>query len=170
MTNEELRDALIRLSKLTGFSFEGIDYMARIIAQADYDPLPPEEWGAPFEFATHKVSAFDDEYDFDCFNAEVPRPNAQVDLRVAWQEYERDVKNIDCIYAAKPRLSIAKNWQLFMNQWDWVRFWSVRHPDAEAREMYRRSLRKADAAADRIADKAEARLRERGIQVHPVTQ
>ena len=32
-----------------------------------------------------------------------------------------------------PDLSLARHWQLFRNQWDWFRFWSERHPDAEAR-------------------------------------
>ena len=104
MTNEELRDALIRLSKRTGLSVVEIDYMARIKAQADYDPLPPTNWGTPFEFAKRKVSVFDDEYDFYCINPEVPNPDAQVDMRVAWQEYVNDIKYVDRAYAKNPDL------------------------------------------------------------------
>src|SRR5262249_51178534 len=49
-TNEKRLKTLQHLSKLTGFSIVEIAYMARMFAQAEYDPLPPEEWGEPFEF------------------------------------------------------------------------------------------------------------------------
>ena len=45
MTRDEILKTLQQLSKRTGFSIMEIAYMARIIAQADYDPLPPEEVG-----------------------------------------------------------------------------------------------------------------------------
>ena len=52
-----------------------------------------------------------------------------------------------------------------MNHWGWVRFWSVRHPNAAARAKFERALSDADAAAGRIAEKAETHLRKRGIRV-----
>ena len=76
MTNEELRDLMVGISKRTGLSFGEIDYVAQMTVQAEYDPLPPAEWGPRFEFSSRKVSVFDDQYDFNCINANVPKPNA----------------------------------------------------------------------------------------------
>jgi hypothetical protein len=163
MTNEELRDAYLLLAKRTGFSFVEIGYMARMIAQADHDPLPPEEWGEPFEFARRKLSVFDDTDDLNCINPSVPKPDAQVLLKEAWDEFKHDTVSIDRIYAMNADLSLARHWQLFVNQWDWVCFWALRHRDAETRMKFKKSLREADAAAERLAFKANYRLRERRV-------
>jgi hypothetical protein len=162
MTNEEMREALIKLAERMGFSVTEIDYMARMTAQPDYDPLPPEEWGEPFDFSGRKVCVFDDD-DFACISADVPKPDAQVDLRRAGQEWESDLATVAAIYDSGRELSVAQNWLLFLNGWDWLRFWSVRHPDAKARAKF--AAAEADEAAERNAEKANALLRKRGIEV-----
>lgn len=158
MTNEDLRDALIVLAKRSGFSITEMDAMARMIAQADHDPLPPSKWGDPFEFASRKVSVFDDPHDFHCINSHVPNPDAQVDLLVAWQEFEKDTANAAVIYASGRDLSVIQCWRLFLNSWDWVRFWSLRHPDSVAREKFAQTLLQYDESARRIADMTAIRL------------
>ena len=130
MIDEELRDAYLRLAKRWGFSIVELGYMVRMVVQADHDPLPPEDWGELFEFSRRKLSVFDDHLDLSCINPSVPKPDAQVLLQDAWREFKRDTVNIDRIYAMNPDLSVARHWQLFLNQWDWFRFWSERHPDA----------------------------------------
>ena len=161
MTDEELRDAFRRLAKQSGFSIVELGYMVRMVVQADHDPLPPEDWGEPFEFSRRKLSVFDDHLDLNCINPSVPKPDAQVLLKEAWDEFKRDTRSINYIYTMNADLSLARHWQLFLNQWDWFRFWSERHPDAEAREKFSQSLREANAAAERLGSKADYRLRQR---------
>ena len=165
MTRDDLRDALIKLAKRTGYSVMEIDYMGRMIAQVDIDPLPPNECGEPFEFTGRKVSVFDDPDDLNCINPEVPKPDAQIDLLVARREYASDVRNIAAIYRSGRGLSIAQNWRLFMNTWDWFRFWSVRHPNPQSRVKFAKALRELDAAARQITDNVNARLQEQGVHV-----
>ena len=161
MTDEELRDAYLQLAKQSGFSIVELGNTVRMVVQADHDPLPPEDWGEPFEFSRRKLSVFDDHVDLNCINPSVPKPDAQVLLKEAWDEFKRDTRSINYIYTMNANLSLARHWQLFLNQWDWFRFWSERHPDAEAREKSSQSLREANAAAERLGAKADYRLRER---------
>ena len=158
MTNEELRDALTVLAKRSGFSITEIDYMARIIVLADHDPLPPSKWGDPFEFASRKVSVFNDPHDFHCINPNVPKPDAQVDLLLAWQEFGMDATNTAAIYASRRELSVMQNWRLFLNSWDWFRFWSARHPNPDARMKFAQALLHCDELATRMADNAVDRV------------
>ena len=86
MNNDEVLKTLQRLSKRFGIPIVEIDYMARMIAQADTDPLSPEEWGKPFDYDNYrKVSLNPDDIFSGGINAEVPEPNAQVDLLTAWR-------------------------------------------------------------------------------------
>ena len=166
MRNEEILKTLQNLSKLTGFSVVAIDYIAWMIAQADYDPLPPNEWGEPFEFPQRKLSVIgDEELDFDCIHADVPKPDSQFDFRVAWKEYKRDLKAIAAIYAGHPDLSLGPLWKTFMRQWEWDRLWAARHLDPKIRGEFERSFKKTEALRKRFAEKAKALLRKRGVLV-----
>jgi hypothetical protein len=96
----------------------------------------------------------EDVLDLSVINGEVPKPDAQVDIEVAWREYERDLKNVADIYAwgaAQP--SIEGNWRILLNHRDWSHFWSVRHPDAAVREQEKLELRECEASVQRIAGK-----------------
>jgi hypothetical protein len=164
-TNDETLKTLQHLSKRTGFSIAEIAYMARKFVQAEYDPLPPEEWGEPFEFPQRRISVIGDEWDFDAINAEVPKPDAQFDYLVAWREFERDVKAIASIYATHHDLSAGAVWQTFMNQWNWERLWAARHPDPKIREEFKRGFSEIEASRKRFAEKAKELLRKRGVSV-----
>jgi hypothetical protein len=76
MTQKEIAAILEKLSKRFGIPTEDIEFMARIDAQAEYDPLPPDKWGDRFEF---KLSCVFPDDDFTHLNV-VPPPNACVDL------------------------------------------------------------------------------------------
>jgi hypothetical protein len=165
MTNEEILKTLQGLSKLTGFSIEEIAYMARMFAQAEYDPLPPDEWGEPFEFSMWRVSLFGREFDFDCIHAEVPKPDAQVDLLIALRECVRDMKAIAAIYAAHPDLSLLINWKIYSRLLEWERFWAVRHLDPKVRKSSERRVLEMEAMRNGFSEKAEALLRKRGVMV-----
>jgi hypothetical protein len=162
-TNEKRLKTLQRLSKRTGFSIVEIAYMARMFAQAEYDPLPPEEWGEPFEFPERKVSLFGDEFDFNCIHAEVPKPDAQVDLLVARIEYGRDMRAFAAIYAAHPDLSLLVNWKIYDRLLEWERFWAVRHLDSETRKASEKEVLEMEAMRKGFSEKARAILRKRGV-------
>jgi hypothetical protein len=168
MIRDEILKTLQQLSKRTGFSIVEISYMARMIAQADYDPLPPEEWGEPFEFPQRKISVIGDEWDFDCIHAEVPKPDAQVDLLIALRECVRDMKAIAAIYAAHPDLSLLVNWKIYNRLLEWERFWAVRHLDPELRKASERRVLEIEAMQNGFSEKAKAILKRRGVvgEVH----
>jgi hypothetical protein len=120
MSDDKYLKALIRLAKLMGMSVVKIDYVARMIAQADVDPLPPREWGEPFEFG-NKVAVLDDD-DFLCINPEVPQPDAQVDLLAAWNECMSDFGTAAAVHESGRDLSLSQLFQLASNGGAWFRF------------------------------------------------
>ena len=153
MTDKEIWDALSVLAKRLGISLSEADYIVRMAAQADYDPLPPSEWGEPFEFSRRKWCPLDND-DFININPNVPRPNAQVDLLTAWRECGDDLRNISDAYkSGHHELTIEQSWQLFVINWAWVLFWSVRHHDASSRARFVELLRQIEASAARICRK-----------------
>jgi hypothetical protein len=168
MTREEILKTLQKLSKHTGFSIVEISYMARMMAQADYDPLPPEEWGEPFEFPQRRISVIGDEWDFDCIHAEIPKPDAQVDLRIALIEAERDQRAIAAILARHSDLPLGALWQIYNRLLEWERFWMVRHLDPEIRKSSERNVQEIKAMMKGFGEKAKAILRRRGVvgEVH----
>jgi hypothetical protein len=134
-----------------------ISYMARMIAQADYDPLPPEKWGEPFEFPERGISVIGREYDFDCIHGAVPKPDAQVDLRIAWKAAERDQKAIVAIFAQHRDLSLAALFQIYSRLLEWERFFAVRYPDPEIRKGSEKGVREMEAKMNGFREKAKRR-------------
>src|SRR5262245_53231881 len=162
-TKEERLKTLQHLSKLTGFSIVEVDYIARMIAQAEYDPLPPKDWGEPFEFPQRGISVIGDEWDFDAINAEVPKPDAQVDLRVAWREAERDQRAIAAVFARHSDLPLGALWQIYNRLLEWERFWAVRHLDPETRKASEKRVLEMEAMRKGFSERAKAILRKRGV-------
>jgi len=167
MNREEVLKMLQHISKRTGFSVSEVNYMARVIAQADSDPLPTEEWGQPFDYDDYGKMSLDPNDTFsECINAEVPEPNAQVDLLYALKEFERDVKAADAFYAGRSdSRSLSANWLIFENHWKWDRFWALRHPNPRTRLAFQHSFAEIDASRKRLAEKAEGLLRKRSVMV-----
>jgi hypothetical protein len=165
MTREEekeLFDALIRLTKRVGFSIVEIDYMARMIAQADVDPLPPEEWGEPFEFSEFKISVTGDECDFDCINSKVPEPNSQVDLLTALKEFKRDTEC--CAYKLKSgKLTTEALVLISNNQFAWAKFLAVRDPNPRMRILFAKAAAELGKLRAQNSERANAMLRHQGV-------
>jgi hypothetical protein len=168
MTSEEFLNTLQQLSKRTGFSITEISYMARLMDQAEYDPLPPEDWGELFDFPERGISVIGDEWDFDFIHAEIPKPDAQVDLRIALIEAVRDQRAITAIFARHRDLSLEALWQIYNRLLEWERFWAVRNLDPEVREASKRNVLAIEAKMNGFREKAKAKLRQRGIvgEVH----
>jgi hypothetical protein len=156
-TRDEIFKTLQQLSKRTGFSIMEISYMARMMAQAEYDPLPPEKWGEPFEFPERKVSVTSEECDLDCIHAEIPKPNAKVDLRIALIEAMRDQRAIAAIFARHSNLSIAALFQIYNRLLEWERFSAVRDRNPEVRETSKRNVQEMEAKMNGFREKAKRR-------------
>jgi len=109
----------------------------------------------------NKFSVYHDELDLTCFNLEVPKPDARVDIILALKEYRRDVENIHFVYSNNAELSIEANWKILLNHRDWALFWSERHPSEGERVRAGRELREFNASIRRIAEKAQACLQRR---------
>jgi len=109
----------------------------------------------------NKFSVYHDELDLTCFNLEVPKPDAQVDIGLALKEYRRDVENIHFVYSNNAVQSLEINWRILLNHRDWMRFFSVRHPNEAERCRATRSLHKLDASIERITEKARSCLQRR---------
>ena len=137
--------------------------MVRMVVQADHDPLPPEDWGEPFELSRRKLRFFDDHLDLNCINPSIPKPDAQVLLKEAWDEVKHDTRSINYIYTMNADLSLARHWQLFLT--NGIGFASGANATLmlKVREKFSQSLREADAAAERLGRKADYRLRERRV-------
>jgi hypothetical protein len=150
MTDKEILDALSVLAKRLGISLSEAHYIFRMAAQADHDPLPSSDWGELFQFSRRSWCPLDND-DFVNINPTVPKPNAQVDLMTAWQECGDDLRNIaDAYKSGRDELTIERSWQLFVTNWAWVLFWSVRHPHASTRARFAEQLRQIEASAARI--------------------
>jgi hypothetical protein len=80
--------------------------------------------------------------DFCSFNSEVPPPNAKINLFDAWNECQRDAE--ECAKALEADLSIENLRLISRNQLDWQRFWSVRDPNAEMRELLAKRVEKGE--------------------------
>jgi hypothetical protein len=110
----------------------------------------------------NKFSVYHDEFDLTSFNLEVPKPDdAQVDLRVAFKEFRRDIENIHFVYSNNAEQSLETNWKILLNHRDWMRFWASCHPIEAERSRAERRLHKLDASIDRITEKARGCLQRR---------
>jgi hypothetical protein len=164
MTSEEFLKTLQQLSKRTGFSIMEISYMARMMVQTEFDPLPPEEWGEPFEFPERGISVIGDEWDFDFIHAEVPKPDAQVDLRDALIGAARDQRAIAAIFARHSKLPLEALWRIYNRLLGWERFWAVRHLDSDVREASKRNVLAIEGKMKGFREKAKAKLKQLGVE------
>src|SRR5262245_42021172 len=81
--------------------------------------------GERMPFTFHKIDLFPgDALGLSSINAEVPTPDALVDLNVALAEWKLDLINVRDIYSWGARPSIEANWRILINHRDWCRFWS----------------------------------------------
>jgi hypothetical protein len=169
MTHEEEKElfaALTRLAKLMGLSIAEVDYMARMIAQADVDPLPVEEWGEPFEFSKFKISVTGDEVDFDCINAKVPEPNSQVDLLTALKQFQRDAEC--CANKLNSgKLTIEALVLISNNQYSWATFLAARDPNPRMRTLFAKAVVELGKLRAQNSERANAMLLRQSVVPMP---
>lgn len=116
----------------------------------------------PFTFR-NKYHVFPgDILDYYVINAEVPKPDDQVDIDEALDEWKRDVRNADDSYqpwGAQP--NTEGNWRILLNHRAWCLFWSIRHPSAAVRELQKLLLQEFNESIERVTAKARAALQRR---------
>jgi hypothetical protein len=83
------------------------------------------------------IEADGDVFEFGGF-LEVPEPNAKVDWMEAKEECGRQIKVCQMLLEGPVDRAEA----VLKNSIDWCRFWSVRAPTPELREMFGKSLRR----------------------------
>jgi hypothetical protein len=141
--------------------FNEISDIAQTIGQAEWDPLPPDEWGEVYE-RFRRICVFELD-DLTTLVEPVPAPDAQINLRMAKAEYLDDLQRAGWALGWQPSLSEA--WRVFRNGWDWARFWAVRWPDSKGRARFAELVREYEAAADRLGEKPKTPLKWRGVEV-----
>ena len=109
----------------------------------------------PFTF-DQKYYVFEgDVLDLSVINAEVPTPDAQVDIDVALEEWKRDVRNVRDISLFGAQPSIEGNFRILLNHCDWCLFWASRFPNPAVRELQKLALHEFNASIERITAKAK---------------
>jgi hypothetical protein len=116
--DDDLR-ALLGLSDLLKTEAQ----MLREMVLDAIDPIVP--LGERFKFEKREASPF-------YISLEVPEPSARVDLAVAWEVAQKDAKACQLVLESDP--SVQGVVRVYRNTLGWLRFWSVRFPDAEVRE------------------------------------
>ena len=147
---DDLIDRLERLSQKVDIPIWELAEMASIIASKQIDPI--EATGAPFLFQNRRPNCEAILLDPLWINEEVPAPDADVDLIDAFEEWKRDAERAAEVLEGKPPL--AKVLAIHQNHRDWFRFWAVRCPVAEAREVFARCLAEREAAMARLLERA----------------
>ena len=99
---------------------------------AEMDPIRPK--GKRFEFG-RKVQGLSDDDFFSWINAEVPAPDAKVDLFKAWDEMRSDDEAGEWIMENKP--TNANVLRVMANQLAWMKFGAVRWPTENGRKAFR---------------------------------
>jgi hypothetical protein len=152
VTNEEYEALLKSLARQFGMSIIEIADLARMAASLEIDPLHVKgEW---FVFHHNPRTLPIDLDDFCSFSTKVPPPDANVNLFDAMAECREDAEN--CEYALEHDLSLERLRQITLNQLDWQRFWAVRHPSAEMRELLAKRVKEGEAAIRENVEKADA--------------
>jgi hypothetical protein len=152
MTNEEYETILNSLSRQFGMSIVEIAELARMFASLEIDPL--HEKGESFMFHHNPRTLPIDLDDFCSFSTEVPPPDANVNLFDAMSECRRDAE--ECEYALEHDLSIERLRAITLNQLSWQRFWAVRHPSPELRELLAKRVKVGETAITENNEKADA--------------
>src|SRR6476620_3022334 len=125
-----VRALLCRLSLRHRMSVVEILEMVREQVLAEIDPIDaegePYEWPHPREGEAGWMS-------LNWFTAEVPKPDAVIDLLRAWEQFKADTGT--CEYLLNHDPSIPTVLKIYRNQAAWFRFWSVRASRPEQRAL-----------------------------------
>jgi hypothetical protein len=91
----------------------------------------------------------------DGISPEVPKPYDRTDLAIAWRIAQQDAQA--CKLVLERDHSMEASLRVYRNIIAWLRFWSIRFPNEEAREEFERQLEERSIGL--AALKAKARLR-----------
>jgi hypothetical protein len=120
------------------------EQMAREIILNAIDPIIA--LGLPFRFEEREPNDF-------YISIDVPDSCAQVDLAQAWEVAQQDAKA--CQLTLEHDHSFEATMRVYRNTIGWLRFWSVRCPNAEWRERFERELQEREKGLDRLQEKAK---------------
>jgi hypothetical protein len=152
MISQTLQAGLESVARRTGFSLREIHAIARMVAQASYDPLPPDQWGGVHDdWSREQIFDLDD---LTTLVVNVPKPDAQIDLLLAWEEFRRDTESTS--YALTRDPSIGALLMIVGSGEAWSTFWAVRHPNPEVRAIHTVALVEIEALRQEIKVRAEA--------------
>ena len=122
------------------------EQMAREIILNAIDPIIA--LGPPFRFEEREPNDF-------YISIDVPHPSAKVDLAQAWQVAQLDARA--CQLTLEHDHSFEATLRVYRNNLSWLRFWSVRFPDAEWRQRFELELGARRIGLDGLRRKLEQR-------------
>jgi hypothetical protein len=123
------------------------EQMAREIILNAIDPIIA--LGDPFRFEKREHNDF-------YISIDVPEPWAQVDLAKAWEVARLDAEA--CRLTLEYDHSLEATLRVYRNTICWLRFWSIRWPNAEWRERFELELEARRIGLDGLRRKARARF------------
>jgi hypothetical protein len=129
--SERERDLFEEASLRLGMSVIEIIRFVEALLMVEMDPIRPT--GERFEFK-HKVQGLPDDDLFSWINAEIPSPDAKVDLWKAWEEMRLHDRNCEWIMQNNP--TNAAVLRVMANQLAWLRFGAVRWPTENGRKAF----------------------------------
>jgi hypothetical protein len=113
----------------------------------------------PFRFEAREPNDF-------YISIDVPGPCAQVDLAQAWEIAQLDARA--CQLTLEHDHSFEATLRVYRNNLSWLRFWSVRFPDAEWRQRFELELGARRIGLDGLRRKARATASPMLAKVHLV--
>jgi hypothetical protein len=154
--SKRLTELLAKAAEGIGLSMEETHRMVRLALSMEIDPLPPEKWGARFDFSGPRT-----ELTFWDSLGPVPPPDAEVPIRDAYRHFSQDCEAAEA--ALQEKLSHSALWAIVINSHDWTVFWSMRHPNPDVRRQFVIEVEKSKAKLIQVAALAEERFKRRGM-------
>ena len=131
--NQRDRKLIEAVKFMWGISVREVCAMARGIILREMDPIQAD--GEVFDFVEAAPGSMPD---FCWISPAVPEPNAKVDLHEALRVAERDARA--CETTLEWDSSTEAILRVYRNTITWLRFWSIRAPQAEWRARFSREL------------------------------
>jgi hypothetical protein len=121
------------------------EQIMREIILGAIDPIVAS--GPPFRFEEREPNEF-------YISIDVPHPFAQVDLAQAWQVARLDAEA--CRVTLEHDDTLDGTMRVYANTIAWLRFWSVRFPNAEWRQKFEMELQARAVGLEELKKKARA--------------
>jgi hypothetical protein len=148
--DEEQRDLFEEAALRLGTTVMEIEKFVRALLVCDGNEDKVGPW---FAFGA-KVRGLEDD-GFSWLNQKVPEPNVKVNLFEAWREMKSDSKACERIMEGNPSSPMV--WKVLRNQLGWARFYAVRFPTPEGRDIYSAMVEFHEAVIKALVAKARAK-------------